>query len=400
MAAGRPESIVTVPGDQVLIAGGVIAGVRIVVPRLASVAGCVVDPDGAPIHGAIVACHDPSESIRTVTAADGSFRLDRLAPGARSLSIDGREHPSEMRIGAGPKPPAWPERRDRLEMMLSAGEHRTGVELIGGLGVDAQTVHGRIEPAQPFEDFELGNLYFTFETTFAHGGMMRVEASSFCLRGITDATCVAGIYWSWREPGAGGAWRMVFGPELQVAPGREAVVLPLTAPALDSRVNVQLVASDGSAVSPDLELFVRRLRDDGTLGSGPYESLGRSDGVVTLTGLRPGRYRFEVPRRDLGRDFEITGPGIVDLGELALPSTPQLLGVVTDAAGAPFAGVRIGDSSESRIAWFRRPAVGRSARSGAADRRERCRWLLRDRVARAGRSDRLVRGFLAATAPA
>jgi hypothetical protein len=83
--------------------GGVADG-SATLPTGATVEGRVRDADGAPVPGASVSMFSGGGDDEAFTDADGRFRLDRVAPGRRSLSVEatgftGRQETLELAPG-------------------------------------------------------------------------------------------------------------------------------------------------------------------------------------------------------------------------------------------------------------------------------------------------------------
>ncbi len=337
VACGELAKFVTLPDEHELVAGATVAGLRIVLPRLASIAGRVVDPDGAPITGAIVACHDGSNPLQTVSAADGSFRFARVAPGSFDVDLEGSRPRFSVSFGT------VPTRQEPTQVTLLAGEAREGLELVEGDAPDARLVHGTIElpPGIQPKDGELGvALRSATANATTFGGL-----TEFRFEGIAAAEARLVALFVAKDPADGpAAWTVVFGPEVVVVPGGAALRVPLPAPA-DSTVQIHFVDAQNAPSRRPIDVTVELDPPPGGDAAGDWNGNSVTlNGVLdelSIRGLAPGRYRLRLPPTVI-RDFTVTGSGTLDLGGFELPSPPRLEGIVTDASGAPFAGAKIG----------------------------------------------------------
>ncbi|MBL8842734.1 MAG: sigma-70 family RNA polymerase sigma factor [Planctomycetes bacterium] len=336
VACGGLGAFVTLPDHHELAAGATIEGLRLVLPRLASIAGRVVDGAERPIAGAIVTCRRGSDPLRTVSAADGSFRFERVAAGACELELADRTVNSSMSFGTAP---TWPM---ALALQLAPGEARVEVTLVDRSAGGTGTVHGTIELPPPPFDCKGGQLGVALRSATGSGSKFS-PSPEFRFEGVNDPDARLVALFAAPDAAHGpAAWTVLFGPEVAAAPGGAARSVPLPAP-FDSTVQLRFVDARGEPSLRPIGLMVEAVAP--TDGNEPWSSasvwLDRVVDSLSIRGLAPGRYRIRLPPTVL-RDFTVTATGLLDLGVVELARPPRLEGMVTDASGAPFAGARIG----------------------------------------------------------
>ncbi len=347
VAFGWPEERIEVPIDRVLAAAEVIEGLTVLVPRLGAIAGRVVDEVGAPVAGALVDLRRPGSGGGTSTGADGSFRLEGVVAGTWTVQAG-----TARRNGVFLEMP--PPHRDSVTLTLSAGETRSGIELVAWSGINARTLRGRIEPQSPFPGFADGACCVLFETVQPSGCVSATDGAFF-IGAVPDGACRLGAAWRRLNPISPGCWPVVIAPFQECTPGPAELAISLPAPLPDSVVRARIVAHDGAPPPLDvgLSLGPSSLSDE----TGPAIAFVgiAPDGSLELHGLHPGAYRLTLSDHDVAREFEVAGPETVDIGELVLPAPHVLVGIVVDSAGAPFAGARIGVLRDRAVLGFRIP---------------------------------------------
>lgn len=351
VACGELGAFVSLPDHHELAAGAVIEGIRIVLPRLASIAGRVVDAADAAVDGAIVTCRRGSDPLRTVSAADGSFRFENVAAGACELDLSDRTTNSTMSFSTAP---TWPM---ALALQLAPGEARVDATLVDRSAGGAGTVHGTIElPPPPFEH-EGGQLGVALRSATGSGSTFS-SSPEFRFEGVGDPDArLAALFFAPDAVHGPAAWTVLFGPEVAAAPGGAAARVPLPAP-FDSTVQLRFVDPQDAPSQRPLDLMVEAVAPNDGDDDEPWSSASISlNGVLdqlSIRGLSPGRYRLRLPPTVI-RDFTVTAAGLLDLGVVEIAPPPRLEGIVTDASGAPFAGAKIGVGREYGWDVFEKP---------------------------------------------
>jgi len=335
VGCGSPRGTTVIEGELTLDAGAVIEGQRLVVPTLASVSGRVVDPDGRPLQGAIVKVRGAQGTPVTTTATDGSFRFDRLPPGEARVTLETVAASRGIGIRRGNSP----EPRDSLLHAFTPGESCSGIELVDGDAPDGKCVHGVIEAQDSLLDDESGDASITIASGKLATWFMQAEEGRFRFDGIEESQVTLVASWRSRKT-AGGAFRVLFGPPVVATPGRAATRVSLPTPT-KARVQAELAGGpDGGAIR-EIDVVVGLLDAGGEVVVRSWLSQVPAAGVLAIEGLRPGRYRLELPD-EITRDFEVVDESLVDLGPIELAAPKRIEGVVTDASGAPIVGARIG----------------------------------------------------------
>ncbi len=282
-------------GDKVLVRGEAIAGT-------------VVDGRGAPVPGAEVTLRAPTPGeadllpapVRTLTEADGTFRLDGAAPSGNALSVSKKGFAplanANARAGALAKP-----------VVLAPSVPLSGVvrPLAGKSAVGTLVRFNGPAETRWVETAEDGG--FTIPDVPAGKGTLVADAG--------DA-----------------GWGEVAGVTVPLAEGKKLVVALVAPAALDGRVvdaktlrpvpRAKVDARDGA--------FVRTVR------SGP-------DGRYRLAGLPPRTFRISV---DEPRYVPFAKSDVAlassEARKLDAPLTlaASISGRVTDEGGAPVAGAR------------------------------------------------------------
>lgn len=354
VACGGLGAFVTLPDHHELAAGAAIEGLRLVLPRLASIAGRVVDGAERPVEGAIVECRRGSDLLRTVSAADGSFRFERVAAGACELERSDRTTNPTVSFSAVP---TWPM---PLALQLAAGETRVDATLVDRSAPGEGTVHGTIELPPPLFDYEDGQLGVALRCAAMNASIF-LRSPEFRFEGVgdPDARLVALFAAPDAVHGPGG-WTVLFGPEVAAVPGGAAQRVPLPAP-FDSTVELHFVDAQGAPSQREIGLQVEAVAPNDGESDGDDDEPWSSASIwldpvvdhLSIRGLAPGRYRLRRPPTVI-RDFTVTGSGTLDLGVVEIAPPPRLEGIVTDASGAPFAGAKIGVAREHGWSVFDR----------------------------------------------
>ncbi|MCH2106431.1 MAG: carboxypeptidase-like regulatory domain-containing protein, partial [Planctomycetes bacterium] len=320
------------------------------VSRGASIAGLVLDPNGAPVEGCEVTASTgesssrgrwgggSSESEESVSAEDGTFTIEGLKEGKYKLSADSEEWAGNMPV----------------EIQLVEGQEVIGVTvqlLQGGtivgtvFGEDGQPVAGRSVMVSQGGFMGMGGNMGGEETTDASGRFLVERVTPGAYQVMTQPTMeeISEVFEDGeREPGFADFMSLVETVSVDVADGETVEVMLGAPPAAPVVVTGRVLDGDqpittGSVLAvADGQGFMAGSETARIDGAGRYE--------MTLDA--PGDYVFLVQGAGsgfggFGVDFPVTIPE-TELFEfdLTMPSA-GITGVVYGSDGAPRGGISV-----------------------------------------------------------
>jgi len=268
------------------------------------IAGRVVDGEGAPIGGAVVVAatngHDPG--VVAESAADGRFRLERLAAGSYLVvaRADDRAAEKSVKLAAGGA-------IDDLVLALEPRTPLSGRVVVGGRpGGGATVIVSSVDGP-----WKLGSAVSQADGRFAISGLPRgavkvgVEGHNLV---SPDATLDLAVV-----------------HEVELVCERQVTV------------SGRVLRGGQPVVRPHVYLYQDAAR--------PHRVVGNDDGRFKMEGVAAGTYQLHAQSLAQGasmarRPLEVGARDIDDL-VLELDLSASVAGIVVDATGAPAAGLRV-----------------------------------------------------------
>ncbi len=296
-------------------------GVRVVMMSAATIAGVVVDGEGAPVPYASVKAAStqwsPDMTYRQAAADDrGTFVIKGLPRVALKVRAEGEEassHAVDVNLTA------VAEKRD-LKLTLDV------VGTIAGIVVDESGEPVAEAEVSAFPDFLSGEVGDGDFVNASQGNATTDGGGRFVLRGLEKGKYRVRA----SRDGEGGRRRSVEGG-VKAQTGDKDVRIELPAP---GAIKGTLVV-DGKGEAPELAMVSVDWEHRVTVRDGKFE----------LGDLRPGKYDVRVSGTDFAErvkgDVEVVAGETTDAGEIVLRRGRTLSGRVTDKDGAPVPGARV-----------------------------------------------------------
>ncbi len=292
-------------------------GVEIVMKAAGSIAGVVVDVQGAPVAYATVRLsskvQSPGMVYRQAAADDkGTFVIKGLPRSALRARAQGEEASSEaVDIDLA----TTPDKKD-VKLVLD----RTGT--IAGVVVDDAGEAVPEATVSAYPDFLAGEVDWVMASTAT---ATTDGDGRFTLKGLDD-----GKYRVWAGRDSGGSRRSSGREGTATRTGATDVRLVLPAP---GGIEGTIALEDGS--KPAIAM----------VSIGWEERVTARDGKFSLKDLEPGSYDLRIVGPDFAErikaDVEVKAGKVTDTGVITVRRGRKLSGKVTDAKGAPVEGARV-----------------------------------------------------------
>ena len=335
------------------VAGEVLEGVDLVLSEGGTLTGLVLDADGEPASGRLISVNKmPEMSNRTTfSGADGTFRMEALAPGSWqvvAMNISGGGF-GETNEEGGVDLGGLMKNMEMGQATIVEGQE-TYVEL-GKAKDNPVLVHGRVTLAgEPYEGALL-SFYPEGERLYERLEMTSVSADgTYELELNGGGTYVVNVQ---KVPGTMGQQATIeYSRDIpnDVADLKMDFKLPL------GRISGRIERADGRAAG--LQRITLTLdggtRTDSMFGGQYSEVSSKEDGSFELLGLRPGTYRLSAGGNSPFSASGGSGLGRVTLGgiqvnegrgtdgiNLVLPEPCSAKIIVLDASGSPVGGATV-----------------------------------------------------------
>lgn len=302
---------VTVAGDAPT------TGVDIVMKAAATLAGVVVDPQGAPVAYATVRLSSKRYSADMVyrqAAADdrGTFEIKGLPRTELRARAEGEEASSEaVDVDLATTP-------QKTDLRLVLDRNAT----IAGVVVDELNEPVPEATVTAYPDFLAGEV----DWVMASNATATTDGDGrFVLKGLDD-----GKFRVWASRDSGGSKRSSDREGVATHTGATDVRLVLPAP---GGIEGTLVMENGKA--PELAM----------ISAGWEDRVTAKRGAFTMRDLQPGKYDLRIVGPEFAQktvgDVEVKAGKTTDIGEIVVRRGRKLSGKVVDAKGAPVPGARV-----------------------------------------------------------
>ncbi len=317
-------------GSWDLPAGASVEDLEFTIPRLASIRGRVVDAAGNALAGQYVAIRT-SYAPMTVTGRDGGFRFERLASGIHELCVSAAAE-------------GWLTGRG-TQVAVESGQRLDDVEIVfGQSAAEPGAIRGRVR----FGEGTPTGLLERLSVECVNSGCTRVSSglSSFTFAGLEPGLYTLRARFTVQPlPGGEPVTTVRLSEPAMVEPGGPEIELVLPDPATTATIVVRVAPPPGEALPASIDWMLAVDPDPDSVAGSFGLSSPITNGAFSLHGLPPGRYRIGLGSVDskprATRDFTIVGRETVDLGTMTLTPLRRVRGTVTEAHGAPLAGVVI-----------------------------------------------------------
>jgi uncharacterized GH25 family protein len=292
-------------------------GVEIVMKAAASLAGVVVDAQGAPVPYATVRLSSKTYSADMVyrqAAADdqGAFEikgLPRTALRARAEGEDASSAAVDVDLAVTPV---------KTDLRLVLDKTAT----IAGVVVDDTNEPVPEATVTAYPDFLAGEVDWVMASTAT---ATTDGDGRFLLKGLDE-----GKFRVWASRDSGGSKRSSEREGVATQTGAKDVRLVLPAP---GGIEGTIVMENGEA--PSLAIISAGWEDRATARKGKF----------TMKDLQPGKYDLRIVGPEFAQktkaDVEVKAGKVTDLGEILVHRGRKLSGKVVDAKGAPVVGARV-----------------------------------------------------------
>lgn len=292
-------------------------GVEIVMKAAATLAGVVVDKQGAPVGYATVRLSSKTYSADMVyrqAAADekGAFEIKGLPRTALRVRAEGEEASSDA---VDVDLAATPDKKD-LKLVLD----RTAT--ISGIVVDDVNEPVPEANVSAYPDFLAGEVDWVMAST---ANATTDGDGRFTLKGLED-----GKFRVWASRESGGTKRSSEREGVATQTGATDVRLVLPAP---GGITGTIVMENGE--KPAIAI----------VSAGWEDRVTARDGTFTMRELQPGKYDLRISGSEFAQktkgDVEVKAGKVTDIGEIVVRRGRKITGKVVDAKGAPVPGARV-----------------------------------------------------------
>lgn len=293
------------------------SGVEIVMKAAASIAGVVVDQQGAPVAYATVRLSSKTYSADMVhrqAAADdkGTFEIKGLPRTALRVRAEGEEASSaavDLDLAA------TPQKKD-VKLVLD----RTAT--IAGVVVDDQNEAVPEATVSAYPDFLAGEV----DWVMASNATATTDGDGrFVLKGLEQ-----GKFRVWASRESGGSKRSSGREGVATHTGATDVRLVLPAP---GGIEGTIVMENGE--KPTLAI----------ISAGWEDRVTSRNGTFAMRELEPGKYDLRITGPEFAQrtkgDIEVKAGKVTDIGEIIVHRGRKLSGKVVDGKGAPVTGARV-----------------------------------------------------------
>jgi uncharacterized GH25 family protein len=302
---------VTVSGDAPT------TGVEIVMKAAATLAGVVVDQQGAPVAYATVRLSSKAYSADMVhrqAAADeqGAFEIKGLPRTALRVRAEGEEASSDA---VDVDLATTPDKKD-LRLVLD----RTAT--ISGIVVDDVNEPVAEANVSAYPDFLAGEVDWVMAST---ASATTDGDGRFTLKGLED-----GKFRVWASRESGGARR---------TSGREGVATQTGA------TDVRLVLPAPGGITGTIVMENGEKPATAIVSAGWEDRVTARGGAFTMRELQPGSYDLRISGSEFAQktkgDVEVKAGKVTDVGEIVVRRGRKISGKVVDGKGAPIPGARV-----------------------------------------------------------
>ncbi|MDC0717426.1 carboxypeptidase regulatory-like domain-containing protein [Nannocystis bainbridge] len=325
--------------EAIVVGEAAIEGVRWPVRAGQAIRGRVVDARGAGAPAEAVLAHSQGASSGrgrasdAAVAADGSFHLRGMRPGAYALEVSfGPGRPPPPRV-----PVEVPEGRDveGVEIRLAEGSEVRG-KVIDGAGRPVARATVSLRGAQSGGSQETG------------------DDGRFAVQGVLPGQYRATAYIDARPlKRAGEQLGDALGVSVEVRAGA-ATEVELVVETRDGRITGQVVDGSGEPVA---DAFLDWLREAEPGDSGSYvmapqqPTLSDGEGRFELSGLPPGSYTITASRHDVPGQGTVEHVALGGTAVVTIPATGEIGGSVRIAGGGAPEWVKVTAREAQSRGW-------------------------------------------------
>ncbi len=355
--------------DELSIEAGEDRVIDLVLEHGVTLAGRVVDPQGEPVAGVEVQASvknrgrswGPSHRRSRMTKADGTFRLEGIAPGNMTLSADAKgyeKHETNLEnLERG-------HVDESFVLVLERGNAIAGTVLwpdgtpAAGAFVDAEAEESDRGWRDPRKSTFKTDSDGRFEITGLDEGSYRLDARGTRKEKVTVISKITGKE---KEKTKRTTWRAA---ESRVESGTSGLVLTL-GPGLD--VPGRVVDDVGAPVK-EFKLTAQRVVENYSWNpkNRRQKRFEAADGTFELA-LEEGRWTIvaEAEGHSLSEEHQVQLPGPKDPLVITLPRAARLSGFVRAPNGAPVANAKVEVEAERRFRnyWGWRPDTDRDVQT-------------------------------------